>query len=295
MITAWLQHLYHPSPIPALEHNATTLGALQRLMVENAAADRLRDLIFGARVEELTALEAFGSDRAVDADELLKLLEQKLSDEGNAPLNSLAESSVTLECSATAATPILEALESKILDLPQKSWALEDQLTSITALTTTIANQIRQTEQQITDLRLEMSSLVNPSPHDQDNNHRTTLHQRPQQDLPDFGHLHAQTQQHNLETKQLSLKATEYRSRINNLSRQLAALNPIGTQSGLTLLAERQHALEQTRKAAEESERRIKGFHGLPPDIEASRAEVRRAQRELDALKGRRDELFQRL
>jgi HAUS augmin-like complex subunit 1 len=295
LIIKWLQEFYHPSPIPSFERNATTLHALQELMIENNASDKLRQSLFNAQIEEFNALQTFEDGGEDDTDAILDSLERSLTVEARTKLNSLAESAVNLGCSTTTSASVLEGLDSKVLDLPRRLWAFEDQLASITTLIATLETRIQQAEQQIADLKHQMSYLANLSPYDQDEGPRLPPHHPTEQDMPDFGNLHAQTQQYNIEIKPLTLKAAEYQSRIDILTRQLTTLNPSSVRSEISLHAEKEYTLEQTKKAVDELEHRIKQFSGLPPDIEASRTEVRRAQGELDSWRRRRDELFRKL
>ncbi|EXJ94724.1 hypothetical protein A1O1_03121 [Capronia coronata CBS 617.96] len=110
--------------------------------------------------------------------------------------------------------------------------------------------------------------------------------------------LLAETLQHQREIKQLALKCEEYQDRIASLERQLAASSAFhanGTQRSVAEALAKQDALQTKKAKISALETKIRAFHGLPPDLEASRAEVHRAQTELDALKVKRDALFERM
>ncbi|KAK5240967.1 hypothetical protein LTR40_013483, partial [Exophiala xenobiotica] len=88
----------------------------------------------------------------------------------------------------------------------------------------------------------------------------------------------------------------EYTDRIAGLERQASSRNASSDgRPTLADVAHKQTLIDQRRRQVETLETKILEFHGLPPDIAASRAEVQRAQGELDVLKRQRDEMFERL
>jgi len=91
------------------------------------------------------------------------------------------------------------------------------------------------------------------------------------------------------------LKCAEYTDRIAALERQISSRNAGSDRPTLADVASKQTLIDQKKRQVETLEMKILEFHGLPPDIDASRAEVQRAQVELDELKRRREELFERL
>ncbi|RMZ91278.1 hypothetical protein DV736_g1494, partial [Chaetothyriales sp. CBS 134916] len=66
-------------------------------------------------------------------------------------------------------------------------------------------------------------------------------------------------------------------------------------QIGLKTEDERQTRVAAKRSEVRALEQRLRSFHGLPPDVEASRDEVKRAQRELDQWKTKREDMFKQM
>ncbi|KIX00759.1 uncharacterized protein Z518_09824 [Rhinocladiella mackenziei CBS 650.93] len=299
VVLSWLSNLYYPSPIPSFECNTTTLRALQSLMTENLAVERTRELLYNARIEELVLATQNGEQiRAQppdgsDAGSLLSLLESYLPPSSKRALDSLANSAVLLGChlspSSPASTPgILQNLQSQILALPRQTFNLESQISAIDTLTSTLSTEIAQTEQCLSGWSADPSDPETTSPPSSPSPTNTRI---------DYSALHDQTRQHQREANQLMLKSAEYKDRIAALERQGAGGASAQTIQGPTLtdLAIKQDLVERKKKQAEALEKKILAFHGLPPDLEVSRAEVLRAQTELDALKRRRDELFEKM
>ncbi|KIW89415.1 uncharacterized protein Z519_10269 [Cladophialophora bantiana CBS 173.52] len=325
VVQSWLARLYHPSPVPAFERNATTLKALQSLMAENIAADRERELLFDAKAEELAADEEVTrlqqhqretGDDENSASSILSLLETSLAPPSQAALYSLASSVVLLGClspppplssSPSSPTPgVLQILTSQIVNIPRQTFAQESQLSSIETLTATLQNQIAQTQQALAAFVERTPTSARP----QDDTTSPSFPPTTPSSTPpplttvtmtttapttmDYSHLHGLTLQHQRETKQLTLKSAEYRSRIAVLERQQQlASSALEDEPNLTTLAAKQSSLGRKKKQIEALEGRIRHFYGLPPDIDTSRAEVQRAQAELDRLRRRRDELFE--
>ncbi|OAL30414.1 hypothetical protein AYO22_01612 [Fonsecaea multimorphosa] len=340
VVHEWLARLYHPSPVPAFERNAVTLRALQGLMAENIAADRVRELLFAAKVEELAA---GGREKEDDDDEgrdheanaMFSMLETSLASAAAAQtaLESLAGSVVLLggtggvspskpSTSATddaGASGVVAHLTSQIVNIPRQTFALESQLSAIESLAASLRSQIVETQRTLAAFAAERaprepsSAPSRPGPVVDDPTSRsstfrpTTPSSSSSPTTPtttsttDPSHLHNLTLQHQRETKQLTLKAAEYKSRIEALERRLST-HPadapdlaVLTTAVAAAAAAKQQSLSAKKKQLETLQGRFEKFHGLPPDVDVSRAEVRRAEGELDALRRRRDELFEAL
>lgn len=287
LVLSWLSDLYHPFPVPGFERNATTLKALQNLKAGHDAAERTQELLFDARIEEL-AVENRDVTRnqartGNDTDSLLQLLESCLSASSKRALDSLANSAVLLGCPPATISPSspLQNLQSQVLNLPRQTFSLESQLCSIESLTSNLQNQIDHTHQALYAFTKpsDPDSISPPTTPPSTNDHST---------------LHTLTLQHQRETKQLLLKSAEYKERIASLERQSAS-RASSSSPTLADLAVKVETLDRKKTKVEALENKILVFHGLPPDVEASRTEVKRAQAELDALKRKRDELFARM
>ncbi|EHY58557.1 hypothetical protein HRR83_006264 [Exophiala dermatitidis] len=315
LVQSWLSDLYHPSPAPYVERNAATLKALQNLMAENIAADHVRGLVAAAQKEELGTA---GPRPTLDGESLSRLLESSLPPPSKQALESLAKSAVLLGCplqSDSDPPSSIEALQSRILNLTREMFDLETQITSIDELTSTLNRQISHIQQ-------ATANFVRETVPSSDNNHLSASTSSPPESasfpltsalpipLPTtptttetaaadhYARLHEQTLQHQRETKQLAIKCAEYKDRIAALERQAAAQESQGGGKESDLVAAllaKKDSLRRKRALITVLESRIRAFHGLPPDLEASRAEVNRAQAELDDLKRERDARFERL
>ncbi|KAL2441681.1 hypothetical protein ABEF95_016058 [Exophiala dermatitidis] len=319
LVQSWLSDLYHPSRPPYVERNAATLKALQNLMAENVAADHIRSLVAAAQKEELeTESPQRYPGTTSDGESLLRLLESSLPPPSKQALESLATSAVLLGCpllSDSDPSRFIEALQSRILNLTREMFDLETQITSIDDLTSNL-------DRQISHIQQEISSFVRETVPSSGNNHLSASTSSPPESasfpltsalpipLPTtptttetatadhYARLHEQTLQYQRETKQLAIKCAEYKDRIAALERQAAAQESQGGGKESDLVAAllaKKDSLRRKRARITVLESRIRAFHGLPPDLEASRAEVNRAQAELDALKRERDARFERL
>ena len=299
-VVIWLSNLYQPSPLPRFERNAMTLKALQSLMVASIDADQTRRLLFEARCEELELAREDNARWARVRDDngaifLLDLLGKSLSQPADEALLSLANSAVQLgghRAQSPISSTVVQDIQRHILNLPVQNFALDDQLSSIEKLTTAIQHRLTQTRQDLEAFqRRTNTASVHDHEHDDHINSPPPLTPPHPTSSADHSALHAQTLQHQRETNQLQLKSAEYRSRIHALEKQLSR-SKSDTDAPTPSLAAKQQSLESKMNHVASLETKIKGFHGLPPDIDASRAEVQRAQVELESLRIRRDEIF---
>ncbi|RMD39260.1 hypothetical protein DV735_g5869, partial [Chaetothyriales sp. CBS 134920] len=107
------------------------------------------------------------------------------------------------------------------------------------------------------------------------------------------------------ESKQIGLKTDEYERRIAALARHVEDVDheydydrDSDHNRGVgEIEASRQRLarVESKRSEIRALEQRLRGFHGLPPDLDASQDEVKRAQLELDRWKSKREEMFEQL
>lgn len=132
----------------------------------------------------------------------------------------------------------------------------------------------------------------------------------------DDDEIHQATSNLNHATKSLTPKTSEYRARIHALERQLRHLrtpNDTVTKLGskdtcskttddindaVQIDIDMENLTHLHRRTGDRKirvnalEDRIQALGGLPPDLEVARAEVRRAQSELEMWRGRREEVF---
>lgn len=269
---------------------------------------------------DVKAESGSGSGSGSSAEELLCLLEASLSGPAAEALDSLASSAVLLGCATTAAPSIGQALRSEILRVSQETFALEAQIRSLdeqVARLQTLRPPPQQ-DQRASSMANDVSSGgLNARPQSQYNPFLPTIDLESASagtgidgasgaaddpngpdDTSDSATLHAQTQRHQLETKQLELKAQEYADRIAQLTPHPPRPQPHSTASksiSIADVAAKQQRLETQADEVQRLESAIRAFHGLPPDVEASRSEVKRAMLELEALKRRRDGEFEML
>lgn len=255
-------------------------------MHASKAADRARQELHASQVEQVRAYEAYREALASDPGrELLREVEGCLSQDGEAALQSLGEACVLLQRTSAleeeggvlsfngslggggaAALTLEHELGRDMLRLSADVFELQR-----------LVESLRDSEQEL--LRRQTARVSNEVDNATEMQEREQLTAMRRQ----------QTSQYTTQTKHLSLKLAEYNQRIAALAQ--------GSSQGTSLRALRQRqkelqVLEQTVKALEQE---IGQYHGLPPDIEASRAELRRAQAELETLKRQREELFSEL
>ncbi|EXJ88902.1 hypothetical protein A1O3_01966 [Capronia epimyces CBS 606.96] len=323
LVLSWLSDLYQPWPVPSVERNAATLKALQGLMAENVAADQVRALVSAAQREEVAA-HSHDPDRtnsplgtttqSTNAEARLRALKSSLPPASRPALDSLAGAAVLLGYPppppSTDSSSFARGLHFEILGLARQMCEYETQLSSIDALIADLDRQIAQVQHTISAFpRTTAANVLDPS---------STLYTGPA--VPsvsasssppspamtttttdeDSLTLHAQTLQHQRETKQLALKCAEYRDRIGALERRAAARTGTGSRGTTAAelaakLAAKQDAIRRKTAKIDLLEAKVRSFHGLPPDLHASRAEVHRAQAELDRLGRKRDALFERM
>ncbi|KIW11042.1 hypothetical protein PV08_10341 [Exophiala spinifera] len=369
LVLDWLSTLYQPSPIPAFERNAFTLQALQSLMGENIAAERLRSLVHEAQLEELTTnsgnqdttsaqnnnTDHHDNLRRISATTddswttLLYEVQSCLPPPSRAALDSISDAAVLAGCCSSSSSSlcpsaapsqntVLQGLQSHITNLPVQTFRLETQLASIDGLISTLQGEIKRIQSTRSHKRSQSQSR--PQRRNESAQSRsgggggslsssspprtpTTVSKMifPNDDADDdddedddgqdndgyHAALHAETVQHQRETKQLALKCAEYTDRIATLERHAspsssssttpttATANVNADQPTLSDVAEKQVLVAQKRKQLDHLKRRILAFHNLPPDLDASRAEVQRAQADLERLKNKRDDLFAQL
>ncbi|RMZ83849.1 hypothetical protein DV737_g1415, partial [Chaetothyriales sp. CBS 132003] len=171
------------------------------------------------------------------------------------------------ECTAclvvTTTTPAARALQigQSIHLLTQQLFTLENQVRELKALSAQLARQSEAAQAAAADLE---NRLTGP------------------QAEAELERMRLRTAQWARETKQIGLKTEEYERRIAALAQHIED-------------DERQTRVEAKRSEVRALEQRLRAFHGLPPDVEASRDEVKRAQRELDRWKTKREDMFEQI
>lgn len=260
-VSNWLAKKYAPQPVPRFERNHDVLRELLALVAANDASDGEVELLHRARTGELEQYEA-AQDHAADDPirDLLAEVEESLDQKGTDALRDLAETCVALGTLDT--DPV--TLEKRTVDLATEEFDRAEELRKVGDLQAYL-------ERETASLKAEMQAL---------------------QDSREEGvteHLQQQTTQWNRDTKQIGMKLAEYKERIAALER----VKVVGPSIEDVKFEEQEAQALQARIKG--LERQLNDYHGLPPDLEASKEEYQRSQRELQTLTRRRDELWERL
>lgn len=257
------------------------LDALKALKQANLAADHMNTLIHDAEEEEFKWLiqhqeqaktQAEGGSQArLLADELLSAL----SDEGYEALRVLSESAaeIGLKVNLEDDTNSLQSLfVLRILETAQQKFVLQQQSQELESVQKRIGlRSASRLETAGLDAQISRADMREES----------------------YDEAHIKAVQLSRDTKQINLKMMEYEDRARGLERQLDRTRPQG--ANLRDVIEARAQLEDRKTRVKDLQSRFTIFNGLPPDLGASRNEVRRAMEELETLKRQREALFERL
>lgn len=258
-IDNWLSIKFVNQPIPPFERNPSTLKALLSLASLNETADEEQELLARSRESALTAIQT-----SLENDpntELLHTLEDSLTPEGQASLESLASLSTTLNLS----TPSPELIGRKLLALQTTSYTLSQATSRVATLQRTLTTELKNLTNLITTLQ-------------------SPAYQTPA-DLP------KQTLDLQRKTKILTSKLPEIRERIAALSSSNTPTSKITVE---TIKAE-EEKFKEWLEIVKDLETKVKAFHGLPQDIDLARLELESLRMELRDLTRERDGLFEGL
>ncbi|KAI0012410.1 hypothetical protein F4779DRAFT_64705 [Xylariaceae sp. FL0662B] len=287
-VDGWLRSKYAAEknrPPPSFERNPETLRALLALAAANEAADEEREQLL--RVEEAALDEARAAERerakrreqpaargdegggggegmVVDGDliaeDLLTALEERLSKEGRTALDAMAGMAVELGM----AYPTPEALGARFVELQGRAFEVQDMIERVNLLQRYLDREAARLDAFIEELQGEKF-----------------------QPAPDLAKQNLELQR---KIKGMSAKLPELRQQVISLEKSI----------GLPSIT-----VEEVRKDEEvylellakkkELDAQVKDFAGLPPDIEAARAELEALRTELREVTERRDEHFEKL
>lgn len=264
------------------------LESLKALKQVNLLADHFRSLLHEASLEELRYLETLQvhaqhqRDEKLPAKTLLDDLHAHLRRGGQGALESLSESAVMLGLQLrpvdgdnndnSHAADLYNLIARRVLEQASRKLVIEEQVRELELLQKTMTAR---------------STSIDSKHEVIKGNDGIDLYDEQAEKI------HAQTVQFNRDVKQINLKIMEYEDRVKGLERQLAGLR---TESAdLQNVLEARRRVEQRKASVAALQQRVAAFHGLPPDLEASRNEVRRAISELDVLKQRREGLFEKM
>jgi HAUS augmin-like complex subunit 1 len=271
----WLKTKYQGRSVPPFERNADTLKALLAMASHNEAADDERDQL--ARIEAAALEEARSADtdnaRPADpsdaqgrldggqvGDDILAAVESVLTKEGMTALDSIA--SMAVELGMVDPTP--EVLGCKFVELQGKAVELDQTVERVALLQRYLDREAATVGHFIEELQGE--EYVPPS---------------------DLAKQNLELQR---QIKTMSAKLPELRQ-------QIASLEQSVSLSGLTVEDVKEDEAEYLQLLAKKKDldAQVKAFVGLPPDLDAARAELEALRSELRQTTQRRDAEFEGL
>ena len=226
---------------------------------------------------------------------LLRDLKGALSQEARANLEDMARVSVILGCMPSldslslAEEDVTTTAERRIMELTQELFRLQNEVEELSSLKQSFDDERRGKEEKIWELREDAAAVEDDDLPGQaietgseSSSARITLDT-----------LLAQTTHFNTSTKQLTLKIKEYQDRINGLNRSLEVQRQRECDITIEDIQRREDVLQRERVEIEKLQTKLREYHGLPSDLDASREEVRRAQGELEEWRRRRESAFE--
>ncbi|KAK6952679.1 hypothetical protein Daesc_004970 [Daldinia eschscholtzii] len=315
-IDTWLRSIYSNSSgsssrsrPPSFERNPETLKALLALAAANEAADDHREQLFRveqAALDEIRAVEKDREDRRqqqqqkqqqhqqnsekgegqeIDPDilasDLLSALEANLTKDGAAALDAMA--SVAVELGVAYPTP--EVLGSKFVELQGRALELEDGLERVDLLRRYLDRESARAGAFLAELQRSASDNAN-------NLNESTM------SIGGGGSsifaLPPDLPRQNLELQRL-IKSTS--SRLPELTQQVLSLEKTVGLPNVTVEDVRadEEAYLDLLARKKDLDAQVRAFAGLPPDVEAARAELEALRAELRDATERRDENFEKL
>lgn len=260
-ISAWLMEKYSPQPVRRFERNSETRQALLELLTANEAADREVELVQRAEGEELRRYEAARArDVETPCREMVEVVVERLDEEGMRALQELAGASLRLG----TLTPDPMGIGERIVELTQERFETEEQLRRIGELQSRL-------ERETDTMRKRIDCI------------------QAQEDEVAYEEIQQHTAQLNREMRQFTTKMGEY-------NEQIAALERFEIKGPDMLeVKEQECRVRKLQAKVKALEKVVANFYSLPPDLEVARGEYRRAKRELQELKLRRNSLFQEM
>ncbi|KAF2399833.1 hypothetical protein EJ06DRAFT_36357 [Trichodelitschia bisporula] len=263
-IDTWLSRIYRGRSVPVFERNPETLSALLALLAANERADEERDLLWQVEKEALPALQDDdglppSSHTAPEA--LASLLADALPPAGRDALSALASTTAILNAPSAS----LPDLAAAVITQSSLSHSTSQHLTHLTTLQHQLERDLAALRQRLTDLRAP--ALQAPLA------------------------LPRQTLEWGRNTKQLRTKLGEYAERLGRME----GGDLEGGVSEVVAVVKAEGRVGELLARVKGVEERVRCWEGLPSDREEARGEVRRVEREVDGLKRRRDELFEKL
>ena len=208
--------------------------------------------------------------------EVLRSVERALDDETRDILRSLAEACVQLgyrpphpSVQSIVDDGVAREVGRRILGMTAETFEMENQLRELGDLERSFGREAQRTRNLVEKLRDEVESEVA---------------------VADLEMLRGQTARFARETKQITTKLREYGERTKALERHVEDLE---AEDSIESIREKKESANKRREEVERLEEWLKAYNGLPPDVEASRAEVRRVRDDLERWKRKREEMFE--
>lgn len=278
-VATWLTAKFHPASVPRFERNDDTLRMLLELARDNERADELGEQLeraAEAQVEENEVRWRLGkvATRSAMKDrddgiggEVMRWIDDVLRQEAGKGmeeiLDDLANAGVELGC-LDPADPV-EAGQA-VVELTQEEFAVREQVRRVEELQSHIDGETRRLKNRLEGTRKLRSSVDEA-----------------------VGDMANQIGEWNRGCKMLALKLREYEERVNSLER--------ADYAGVEFreLREQEQEVGRMQETCRSLQRGLREFGGLPPDWEAARGELERAEDELGDLRGKRDQLFEKM
>ena len=255
-IDAWLSQRFS-GKTPPFERNNDTLKSLLALAALNESADEERELLARVETKALADLEA---KEAADSNaELRHSIQESLTREGQASLETLSGLSVALN----QAIPDTEKMGRGIIDLQVAAYDLEQ----VSERVSVLENHLEKELERINQLVEELQSDAYQPPAD----------------------LTKQTIDYQRKTKVLAAKLPELREKVASFS---ADSNSKITIQDVKAEEEKFKVLMATVR---DLEAQVKSYHGLPQDTDLARLELESLRVELRDLSRQRDAMFEGL
>ncbi len=266
-------------------------------MDANVRADHRQRLLHEARLEQLDSYEEYEAATQQSPERgLLRDVKAVLSPETRQQLEEMAKTCVVLGCMPPPHSTF-EAVEDdvttvigrRIVELTRKLFRMQNEVEELTLLNQKFDDERDRTEEDTSKLREPETSI--------EDGRLDLAFAKPGSgfslaEVP-LDTLLAQTSQFSTSTKQLILKIKEYQSRADGLDRALQAQRQGEGDITIEDARHRETMVQHKREELKKLEGRLREFNGLPPDLEASREEVRRAQGELEEWRRRREAAFE--
>lgn len=256
-IDDWLSTKFNGRTPPSFERNNDTLKALLALAALNDTADEERDLL--ARVEAKALQDLQAKEDADPYTELLTSLEESLTREGLASLETFSALSVTLG----QPIPTIDRLGRALLDLQVASYDLDQASERISILEAHLIE--------------ELESI-------------NALNQNLQEDMyQPSADLTKQTTDYQRRTRALSSKLPELKDRVASLR------TGAGTRITIDDVKVEEDKFKALMETVKDLEAQVKSYHGLPQDTDLARLELESLRVELRDLTMQRDSMFEGL